>query len=167
MSLIVPSVFIVVIAVAAARKVNVFSSFCAGAESGIKFALSLLPTLAAVFMMCALFDSSGLSDALARALSPAMRALGIPEELSKLVLIKPFSGSGSLSLLTETIQKYGPDSYAARCACTIYASSETVFYIFALYFAGTDRRGRALPLAIVVAATALSSVLACLLCRVM
>ena len=167
MSLIIPSVFIIVITIAAARKVNVFSSFCAGAEEGLKFTLSLVPVLAAVFMMCKLFEISGIADALAAALSPVMRALGVPGELAKLALIKPFSGSGSLSLLTEVLEKYGADSYVSRCACTIYASSETVFYVFALYFAGTDKKGRALPLAVVLLSTILSTCLSCMLCRVL
>ena len=127
MSLVIPSLFIIIITAAVAKKVNVFSSFCAGAEEGLKFTLSLLPILAAVFMMCQLLEVSGIADALARALSPVMNALGVPEELAKLALIKPFSGSGSLSLLTEVLEQYGADSYPARCACTIYASSETVY----------------------------------------
>lgn len=167
MSLVIPSLFIIIITAAVAKKVNVFSSFCTGAEEGFKFTLSLLPILAAVFMMCQLLEVSGIADALARALSPVMNALGVPEELAKLALIKPFSGSGSLSLLTEILEQYGADSYPARCACTIYASSETVFYVFALYFAGTDKKGRALPLAIVLLSTALSTVLSCLLCRIL
>ena len=78
-----------------------------------------------------------------------------------------FSGSGSLTLLTDVFSRYGADSYVSRCAATIYASSETVFYVFAVYFAGTDRRGRALPLAVVIISSALGTVLACALCRVL
>lgn len=167
MSIIIPSLFIIIFTAAIARKVNVFSSFCAGAGDGLKFTLSLVPIIAAVFMMCRLLEVSGIADALAGALSPAMNVLGVPPELAKLALIKPFSGSGSLSLLTEVLKTYGADSYVSRCACTIYASSETVFYVFALYFAGTDKRGRALPLAIVLLSTVLSTIISCMLCRIM
>ena len=116
MALIIPVIFVVIIIVAAAKKVNVFSSFCAGAEDGMKFALSLLPLLACVFMMCNLFET---------------------------------------------------DSYISRCACTIYASSETVFYVFAIYFSKSRRRPPALPLAIVLVSAFLSTVISCLLCRFM
>lgn len=167
MSFVIPSLFVIIFTIAIAKRVNVFSSFCAGAEDGIKFTLSLLPIIAAVFMMCQLLEVSGIADALAEALAPAMNALGVPEELAKLALIKPFSGSGSLSLLAEVLQEYGADSYVSRCACTIYASSETVFYVFALYFAGTDKRGRALPLMIVLLSTLLSTIISCMLCRIM
>lgn len=167
MALIIPVIFVIIIIVAVAKKVNVFSSFCAGAEEGMKFALSLLPLLACVFMMCNLFEISGISAALTKALSPVTGALGIPEELTKLMLIKPFSGSGSLTLLTEILEKYGSDSYISRCACTIYASSETVFYVFAVYFAKSRCRPPALPLAIVLVSAFLSTVISCLLCRFM
>ncbi len=167
MALIIPVIFVIIFIVAAAKKVNVFSSFCGGAEEGMKFALSLLPLLACVFMMCSLFEVSGISEALTRALRPATAALGIPEELTKLMLIKPFSGSGSLTLLTEVLEKYGADSYISRCACTIYASSETVFYVFAVYFSKCRQRPPVLPLAIVLISAFLSTVLSCLLCRFM
>lgn len=159
--------FVIIITIAAIKKVNVFSSFGSGAKEGLKFTFSILPTLVAVFAMCALMEASGISRALAKWLEPAFSFLGIPEELSRLALIKPFSGSGSLSLLTDVLKEYGPDSYISRCACTIYSSSETVFYVFALYLSGTDRKSRAAPLAIVIFTTILSCILSCLLCRVM
>ena len=102
-----------------------------------------------------------------RSYDPFLEFFGIPQELAKLALIKPFSGSGSLTLLTDVFSRYGADSYVSRCAATIYASSETVFYVFAVYFAGTDRRGRVLPLAVVIISSALGTVLACALCRVL
>lgn len=165
MAIVIPVIFVVITTIAAAKKVNVFSSFCGGAEEGMKFALSLLPLLACVFMMCNLFEVSGISAALANALSPVTGALGIPKELTKLMLIKPFSGSGSLTLLTEVLENYGADSYISRCACTIYASSETVFYVFAVYFAKSKLRPPVLPLAIVLFSAFLSTVLSCFLCR--
>lgn len=165
MAFIIPSVFIIIFIVAAAKKVNIFSSFSAGAGDGLKFTLSLVPVLVCVFMMCELMEVSGISAALASLLAPLMNFFGLSEELSKLVLIKPFSGSGSLSLLMDVLKTYGADSYVSRCACTIYASSETVFYISALYFAGTDKKGRALPLFIVLLSAAASAVISCALCR--
>lgn len=166
MSIVIPLIFIAVIVTAAIKRVNVFSSFTRGAGEGMQFTLSLLPLLACIFMMCALFETSGLSDALSRALSPLFGWLGIPSELTKLILIKPFSGSGSLTYLTKIIQDYGADSYIARCACVLYGSSETVFYISAVYFAKTKNKRRILPIAIILCATFFSSIFACAICRI-
>lgn len=167
MALIIPVIFIFVFIFAAVKKVNVYSSFTDGIKEAANFTLSLLPCLAAVFMMCALFEVSGLSDLLTNVLSPVFSFLGIPKELTKLVLIKPFSGSGSLAYLNEIIATYGADSYIARCACVCFGSSETVFYISAVYFANLKVKKLFLPVLCVLIATFISTIIACLICRVM
>ena len=167
MALIIPVIFIAVFIFAAVKKVNIYESFTEGIEEAFKFTISLLPCLAAVFMMCELFEVSHLSDGLTKLLSPVFGFLGIPPELTKLVLIKPFSGSGSLAYLNNIIETYGADSYIARCACVCFGSSETVFYISAVYFAGLKVKKLALPIVCVLTATLVSTILACLICRVM
>lgn len=166
MAVIIPVIFIFVFIFAAVKKVNVYESFTDGIKEAFNFTVSLLPCLAAIFMMCALFEESGLSNLLTRLLSPVFGFLGIPEELTKLILIKPFSGSGSLAYLNEIISKYGADSYIARCACVCFGSSETVFYISAVYFAGLKVKKLAMPVICVLAATFLSTIIACLICRI-
>lgn len=167
MKYILPIIFISVLGYAAIRRVNIFSAYARGAGEGAKFAFSILPTLICVFIMCELFEASGLSALLTDALSPVFVALGVPKELTKLVLIKPLSGSGSLAYLAEVLENYGADSYISRCACVLYGSSETVFYISAVYFAACRQKRRFAPIAIVLAATTISTVFACLLCRIM
>lgn len=167
MSLIIPVIFIAVFAFAAIKKVNVYEAFTGGISGALKFAFSLLPCLAAVFMMCALFEESGLSALLTKLLSPVFGFLGIPPQLTKLVLIKPFSGSGSLAYLNAVIQEHGADSYIARCACVCFGSSETVFYISAVYFAGMKVKKLAAPILCVLIASLLSTVIACLVCKAM
>lgn len=167
MALIIPFIFITVFVYAAFKRVNVYECFTQGIKDGFKFTVSLLPCLAAIFMMCALFESSGLSALLTRLLSPVFGFLGIPPELTRLVLIKPFSGSGSLAYLNEIIAGYGADSYIARCACVCFGSSETVFYISAVYFAGIKVKKLAMPIICVLIATFVSTIVACLICRIM
>jgi spore maturation protein B len=166
MSLIIPSIFIFVVVFALFKKVDVFSSFTKGAGEGLKFTLSILPLLSVIFIMCQLFEVSHLSEMFTNALSPIFNFLGIPKELTKLVLIKPLSGSGSLAYLTEIIKEYGPDSYIARCACVLYGSSETVFYISAIYFAKTKNKKRILPIIIILFSTFVCAIFACKLCKI-
>lgn len=167
MAFIIPAIFIIVLGCAAIKKVNVYSCFTSGIESALKFVLSLLPCLAAVFMMCALFEDSGLSELMIKLTSPAFSFFGVPEELTKLILIKPLSGSGSLAYLTEILNEYGADSYIARCACVCYGSSETVFYISAVYFAGMKAKGLMKPIVISLFSALVATVLACALCKIM
>lgn len=166
MAFIIPAIFIIVLGCAAIKKVNVYSCFTSGIESALKFVLSLLPCLAAVFMMCALFEESGLSELMIKLTSPAFSFFGVPEELTKLILIKPLSGSGSLAYLTEILNEYGADSYIARCACVCYGSSETVFYISAVYFAGMKTKGLMKPIIISLFSALVATVLACALCKI-
>ena len=114
MAIVIPVIFIFVFVFAVIRKVSVYDCFTEGISEAVKFTVSLLPCLAAIFMMCALFEASGLSDMLTQLLSPVFGFLGIPKELTKLVLIKPFSGSGSLAYLNENIYSNGADKYIAR-----------------------------------------------------
>lgn len=167
MKYVVPVIFTLVFIFAAIKKVRVYDEFSAGVKEAFSFTLSLIPCLAAIFMMCELFEASGLADATTKLLSPLFSALGIPPELTKLVLIKPFSGSGSLAYLNAVISEHGADSYIARCACVLYGSSETVFYISAVYFAGLKVKKLAAPITIVLISTLLSTIVACLICKVM
>ena len=167
MAFVVPAIFLAVFVFAVIKKIKIYDEFSNGIGEAVNFTLSLLPCLAAVFMMCELMEASGLSAYLTRALSPAFGVLGIPEELTKLILIKPFSGSGSLAYLTDVIEKHGADDYISRCACVCFGSSETVFYISAVYFAGLKKKNLALPIALVLGATVVSTVLACLICKIM
>jgi spore maturation protein B len=166
MAYIIPAIFIVIFIVALCKKVNVFSSFTRGAGEGLNFTLSLLPVLSTIFMMCELFEASSLSQAVSDALSPVFVFLGIPEELTKLVLIKPFSGSGSLTYLTKIIEQYGADSYISRCACVCYGSSETVFYISAVYFAKVKQKKPLLPIILILLSTFVSTIFACAICKI-
>lgn len=167
MALLIPIIFIAVFAFAAVKKVKIYDEFSAGVGEALKFTLSLIPCLAAIFMMCELFEVSTLSDKITKLISPVFSFLGIPAELTKLVLIKPFSGSGSLAYLNELIAEYTADSYIGRCACVCYGSSETVFYISAVYFAGLKQKKLAAPILIVLISTFITTILACLLCRIM
>lgn len=167
MKYIIPVIFISVMLYAAIKKVPLFSSFSRGVKEAVTFTVSLIPTLVCVFIMCELFERSGLAETMTKALSPLFGALGVPEGLTKLVLIKPFSGSGSLAYLTKILEEYGADSYISRCACVLYGSSETVFYISAVYFAGCRKKRRLIPIVIILLATTLTTVIACLLCRIM
>lgn len=164
-ALVVPALFVAVFVFALVKRVRLYDSFTAGVKEALPLAFSLFPYLAAILMLSELFEQSGLSDIVTSALSPALRFLGIPPEIAKLVLIKPFSGSGSTALLSDILSSFGADSFVGRCACVSYGSSETVFYISAVYFAGVKRKKLFKPIAIALAANFLSIVFGCFLCR--
>ena len=165
-ALLVPALFLALFFYAAVKKVKLYDCFTGGVKEAAPLVLSVFPYLAAMLMLAELFERSGLSAALTGALSPVFSALGIPPEIGKLVLLKPFSGSGSTALLSEIFSAYGAESYIARCAAVVYGSSETVFYVSAVYFAGSKKK-LAKPILIALFSNFVSVILGCLLCRVM
>ena len=151
----------------AIRKVPVFDAFIEGAKGAIDLVKTLFPYLAAVLIAVNLFKYSGLAHLLAEVLSPAFRLLGIPPELTELIVVRPMSGSGSLALLSDVYATYGADSYPARVASVIVGSSETVFYVVAVYAGGTKIKKYRGAVSISLIATFAGTVLSCLLCRVL
>lgn len=161
----IPVFFIIILVYSLFKKVKPYDAFTEGAKSAVPFAVSIFPYLVSIFVLTELFEISGLSAFLTKILSPVFGFFGIPEELTKLVLIKPFSGSGALALLSEIYTEYGVDGYLARAASAIYGSSETVFYIAAVYFAGAKTKKLFLPIAISLFASFLSCAFACVICH--
>jgi spore maturation protein B len=119
---------------AALRRVKVYEEFVDGAKEGFEVALRIIPYLVAILVAIGMFRAAGGIDLLSKALAPAMLAIGFPPELLPLVLMRPLSGSGTLGVFTELVKTFGPDSLIARTAGTIFGSTETTFYVLAVYF---------------------------------
>ena len=167
LALFVPLIFLASFLFALCKKVKLYDSFTEGVKSAIPLILSIFPYIATVAILSCLLEVSGLEKGITKFLQPVFGFLGIPEEIAPLLFVKPLSGSGSIAVLSDILSTYGVDSYIARCACVAYGSSETIFYIGAVYFAGIKRKKLPLALFISVLATLLSVVLCCFLCRIM
>jgi len=133
------------------KGVKVYEVFVEGAAEGIKTSLRILPYLIAILMAIGVFRSSGAMDILLALLKVPARLLGIPAEVTPLVLIRPLSGSGALGVLSEILNTYGPDSFAGRVAATMMGSTETIFYTITVYFGagGIKDTRHVLPAALV------------------
>lgn len=165
LSYLLPVIIIAIILHAFIKKVKIYDSFIIGAQQGLKTVACVLPYLVTVFIMTELFAVSGLSNFIIKSLSPALNFLGIPSQIAPLVILKPFSGSGSLAILTELFSAYGVDSYICRCACAVFGSSETIFYVSAIYFSKTKEKRLIKPIIISLVSTFLSTIFACFLCK--
>ena len=163
---ILPIIFIALFCYSKYKKVNTYDTFVKGAKKAIPLVVDIFPYIAAIMIAVALLRASGITTLLADALSPIFNALGIPTELIELVLLRPFTGSGSYALLNDVLVQYGADSYISRCACVILGCSETIFYVTTVYISQTKVKKLlyAIPIALVCAV--FGSVIACLLCKV-
>lgn len=164
---IIPVILIVVILISSLKGNKTYDSFCRGVKKAFPLVLSIFPYLSAVFIMTEIFEKSGLSKAIIDLSADFFQFFGIKKELIPLVLLKPFSGSGSLGVLSKIITDNGVDSYVSRCAATIYGSSETVFYVGAVYYSKCTKKPSFLPFLISLTSSFIATVFACFICRIL
>ncbi len=166
MNYVLPILILLLLVYNLVKKQNNYDSFVKGAQKSLTLIFEIFANIVAIFVIIELFRASGISAYLQKIISPVFKIFGIPSELCELIVLKPFSGSGSLALLSDIFTHYGVDSYIGRYASVIISSSETVFYVTSVYFSKTKVKnlGYAIPLALFV--TFLSSILACLFCKI-
>lgn len=137
----IPLVIIAAVAVHGYLKgVKIFSVFTEGAKKGLSTALSILPTLIGIVTGISMLSASGALDALANCLAPLCSAIGFPQEVVPLALLRPISGSGANSAVIQIFESLGPDSLQGRLASVLASSTETTFYAISVYFTGRSFR---------------------------
>ena len=133
------------------RKVKVYDVFIEGATEGFQVAVRIIPFLVGILVAIGMFRGSGAMDLLVAALRPVATTTGFPAELVPLAVLRSLTGSGSLAFATDLIKTHGPDSVVGRMAATMYGSSETTFYVLAVYCGaiGVRRTRHAVPAALI------------------
>ena len=133
------------------RKVKVYDVFIEGATEGFDVAVRIIPFLVGILVAIGMFRGSGAMDLLVAALRPVATTTGFPAELVPLAVLRSLTGSGSLAFATDLIKTHGPDSVIGRMAATMYGSSETTFYVLAVYCGaiGVRRTRHAVPAALI------------------
>jgi spore maturation protein B len=132
---------------AAVRGVKVYEEFVEGAKEGFGVILKIIPFLVTMLVAIGMFKGAGGIDLLSRMLSPILSPLQFPPDLLPLALMRPLSGSATLALLTDIVHRLGPDNIVSLTAATIYGSTETTFYVAAVYFGavGIKQTRHAIP----------------------
>lgn len=115
------------------KRIKVYESFIEGAKEGFAMGVRIIPYLVAILVAIGMFRASGAMDWLVALLQPLVHAVGFPPEVLPTALMKPFSGSGSLGLMTDLFKVHSPDSFIGRLASVIQGSTETTFYVLAVY----------------------------------
>lgn len=129
----IPLIFFLIIGYAMARRVKVYESFVEGGKEGFEIFITILPYIVAILVAIGMFRVSGALGFLSELLAPLTLKVGMPPEVLPVALMKPLSGSGSLGLVAEIVHA-APDSFNAQVASTMFGSTDTTFYIIALYF---------------------------------
>jgi len=129
------------------RGVRVYESLVEGAKEGFNVALRIIPFLVAILVGVGMFRACGAMDLIVRGLGPVTSLIGLPAEALPMAILRPLSGSGAMGVMVEAMTAYGPDSLIGYMVSTFQGSTETTFYVLAVYFGavGVKRTRHALP----------------------
>lgn len=133
-TLAIPLIIISFVLFGVFKKVKIYEVFVDGAKEGFNVALRIIPYLVAMLVAIGIFRAGGAMEFLMIILSPATNLIGFPAEALPMALMRPLSGSGSLGIMSEVMSLHGPDSFIGILVSTIMGSTETTFYVLALYF---------------------------------
>ncbi len=130
-------IFLLIIAGAIYKKTDIFDAFIEGAKGGFETAVKIIPYLVGMLVAISLLRTSGTFDVLINGMKTMFAAMGTDTRFVDglpTALIKPFSGGGARGMMVDTMKNYGPDSFAGRLSCILQGSSDTTFYVIAVYF---------------------------------
>jgi spore maturation protein SpmA len=149
------------------RRIKVYEEFVEGAKEGFQVIIKIIPNLVAILVAIGMFREAGGIQMLTDLLAPAMNLVKFPPELLPMALVRPLSGSGTLGIFTDLVTQFGPDHILSKTAATIYGSTETTFYVLAVYFGATGikRSRHAVPAGLV--ADTVSIIMSVIICRMM
>lgn len=162
-----PVIFLLVFIYCVYKKVNPYDHFVKGAKGAIKLVVDIFPYIASILIAVALLRESGITDFLAKLMGPILNFFGIPSQLCELIMLRPFTGSGSYGILENIFQMYGADSYISRCACVIMGCSETIFYVATVYISQTKVKKLLYAIPVALVCSFVGTIVACLICKIM
>lgn len=143
----IPVIIVGFIVFGMAKKVKVYESFTEGAKEGFTTAVRIIPFLVAMLVAIGAFRASGAMDLLTKALSPITNLIGMPGEVLPMAFMRPLSGGGAQGIMTDLVTTHGTESLIGRMAAVMMGSTETTFYILAVYFGSVavKKQRHALP----------------------
>ena len=126
---ILPIMILSILSLGMAKKIPVYEEFIEGAKDGFKVAVSIIPYLVAIIVAVSMFKASGILDILKNFANSF-----IPPDIIPIIFTRSLSGSATLGLFSDIAKNFGPDSYVTKLAAIMVGSSETTFYVLAVYF---------------------------------
>lgn len=162
---ILPVFILIIIVVGISKGVPCFDSFVKGAKDGGLTIVKLVPSLIGLIVAVSVFRTCGILEIVLNFISPLLAKTGIDPQIFPLVLIRPVSGSASLATLKQIMENCGVNSYAARVACVMMGSTETIFYTMAVYTEKNKLKKLPGVLPAALAANLISAIVAGIVCR--
>lgn len=162
----IPFLFLFIVTYAYIKKVKVYEVFVEGAKEGFGVAVMIIPYLVVIFVAIFIFRTSGCMDLLASALGFVVPANVFPPEVFLLSFMKPLSGSAARGIMLEIFQTHGVDSFPGLMASVVQGSTETTFYVIAVYFGAVNVRKTRYAIPIGLAAELIAIVVSAILANI-
>lgn len=160
-------IFLLIVAGGVYKKINVFDAFVEGAKGGFETAIKIIPYLVGMLVAISLLRTSGTFNVVIEGIKTLFAAIGFDTKFVDglpTALIKPMSGSGARGMMIDTMRTFGPDSFAGRLACILQGSSDTTFYVVAVYFGAIGIKNTRYSIGAMLLADLVGIITAILLC---
>lgn len=131
---IIPIIVVIILGYGMIKGRKVYEWFLEGAKDGLMVCIKIFPCLLAMLVAVQIFKNANLLELVNKLVAPLSGAIGLPQEVVPLVLIKPISGSGAIGMFTDIIKTYGADTFIGLVASVIMGTTETIFYTITVYY---------------------------------
>lgn len=131
---ILPAILLIILIVAVIKKVPVYETFVEGAKDGVQVSINIVPYLVAIIVAVSMFRASGAIELTSTILAPLLTKINLPADVIPLTIVRSLSGSASLGVFADIAHSHPVDSYTTRLSAIMLGSSETTFYVLAVYF---------------------------------
>lgn len=129
-----PAILLLILTMGLVKKVPLYEAFTDGAKEGFKVSVNIIPYLVAIIVAISMLRASGLIETVGHLLAPILAHFNIPIDVVPIMLVRSLSGSAALGVFSDIAHSLGPDNYATTLAAVMVGSSETTFYVLAVYF---------------------------------
>jgi spore maturation protein B len=129
-----PLILVTILTCGIIKKIPIYEEFTKGAKDGFSVAVKIIPYLVAIIVGISMFRASGAIEMISNFLSPILVKFNIPSDTLPLMIVRSLSGSGALGIFSDIANDLGPDAYATKLGAIMLGSSETTFYVLAVYF---------------------------------
>ena len=129
-----PAILLLILTMGLVKKVPLYETFTDGAKDGFKVAINIIPYLVAIIVAISMFRASGIIDIIEQICAPVLSKFNVPADTIPIMIVRSLSGSAALGVFSDIANNLGPDSYATKLSAVMVGSSETTFYVLAVYF---------------------------------
>jgi len=129
-----PAIILLILTMGLAKKIPVYEVFTDGAKEGFKVAVNIIPYLVAIIVAISMFRASGSIELIGKAFAPLLNYFNVPVDVLPIMIVRSLSGSAALGVFSDIANTVGPESYATKLSAIMVGSSETTFYVLAVYF---------------------------------